>query len=74
MNTVFVYEEVLTDFTDGLVVLVARDENHAIEMLCVEFERNYEQLMEFEPGFLEPTAMYPTTAEAGSLHICWGGA
>lgn len=75
LYSVFVFEEVLTDWTDGLVVAVARDLARAHEMLAEECHMGtVEQLLQWEPGFAQPTAVYPTTASEERLHVCWGGA
>lgn len=73
MNTVFVFEDVLTDFVPGMVVLVARDLADSHRMLCQEFDYDIDSLLRWEPNFREPTAAYPTTGGYGDIRVVWGG-
>ncbi len=74
MNMVFVFEDVLKDWTSGQVVAVARDLTRAQELIAAEcHERTAESLVAWDYGFAQPTAVYPTTASEERVHICWGG-
>ena len=75
MYMVFVFEDVLTDYTSGQVVAVARDLKRAQELIGAEcYERTAESLVAWDNGFAQPTAVYPTTASEERVHVCWGGA
>jgi hypothetical protein len=74
MYMVFVFEEVLTDYTSGQVVVVAHDLTRAQELIAAEcHEGTVESLVAWDPGFAQPTAVYPTTASEERIHACWGG-
>lgn len=76
----YVFEDVLQDYTSGMVVLAAADLAGAQAVAFAQYNhrRDY-TLADFlveEPGFQKPTGVYPMaeSVPAGLLHEVYGGA
>lgn len=73
----YIFEGVLTDYTDGLAVIAAEDLSKAQALAYEEFRYRSENLQGFldrDPGFLEPAGVYPSSVvQAGVLHFVRGG-
>jgi hypothetical protein len=76
----YVFEDVLTDYTSGMVLITAESLDEAQQIAYDEFKRNYreEDLESFlirESGFAEPTASYLVGSEkvSGVRHVVYGG-
>ena len=74
---IFVFENVLTDFTSGLVVIAAESLRQAQELAYAEFGYRWETVEQFlndDEGFRREAACYPTQGvAAGVLHHVYGG-
>lgn len=74
---IFVFEDVLSDYTGGMAVIAAESQRHAQELAHAEFGRRFDKLEEFlneEAGFLQEVSCYPTQGvPAGVLHHVYGG-
>ena len=72
---VFVFEEVLTDYTHGMAVIVARSVERAQQIARTEFAHNktMEEFLEEEPGFMGPTARFPTGGVEEQIRYVFGG-
>ena len=72
---VFVFEDVLIDYTAGMAVIVARSVERAQEMAREEFgrHRTMEKFLEEEPGFMGPTARFPTQGAEEQIRFVFGG-
>lgn len=79
---VFVFENVLTDFTPGMAVIVANDLTRAQEIAMNEFPdwRTHHRDLEIwlanseNQGWRSPVASYPTSAQDEDFHYVYGGA
>jgi hypothetical protein len=72
MMNLYIFENVLADWTSGMAVIAADSLDRALA-LATETCGEYYTLE--EPGWKKPAAVYTNvdTAE-GVKHICWGGA
>lgn len=72
MKQMFVFENVLTDYTSGMVIVVASDHEECDRMLHKQFGGMMQQ---DEDGWNNPTIYpMPDNVESGVKHECWGGA
>lgn len=76
----FVFENVLCDYTDGMALIAAPDLQTAQELAFERFgfhwqETTVEQFLDKETGFQQPTGRYPLTEGSlpGVLHHVYGG-
>lgn len=67
----FVFEDVLYDYTAGMVVIAARNLERAREIAREQYEH-----FQNEPGWQRPTGVYGATGieREGVLHEVFGGA
>ena len=72
---VFVFEDVLIDYTAGMAVIVARSLTRAQEIARIEFGRHdsMEEFLKEEPGFKEPSAQFPTQGVEEQIRYVFGG-
>ena len=76
---IFVFEDVLTDYTSGMAVIAAESLRQAQELAHAEFGGRFDTLEQFledddGEGFRRETACYPTQGvSAGVLHYVYGG-
>ena len=74
---IFVFEDVLCDYTSGMAVIAAESLRHAQELAHAEFGARFNYLEDFlneEDGFRDAVAQYPTQGvPAGALHYVYGG-
>ena len=72
---VFVFEDVLEDYTPGMAVVVAPNLERAQELMwarCWGFD-DVAKFLEKNSGFKNPTGQYPTTSTEEGTHVCYGG-
>lgn len=77
----FVWENVLTDYTDGLVCVLAHNETEAWERMKATDKTAWLVLRgqpedredPREPHELDESATRPRCVEAPEAFICWGG-
>lgn len=72
----YVFEDVLYDYTSGMVVIAAATFDRAIEIARDKY--NYSEnidVIAIEPGWKKPTGIYGAQGilQEGILHECWGG-
>ena len=67
----FVFEDVLTDYTSGMVVIAAATQVRALEIAREQYGGN----VDIEPGWQRPTGVYGATGieREGILHEVFGG-
>lgn len=76
---VFVFEDVLQDWSFGMVVIVAESLERAQRMAWERFPhwdaKFFQDWLAHKDneGFREPEASYPTSAEVEALHYVYGG-
>ena len=73
---IYVFEDVLIDYTAGLVVIRAESLEQAQELARVEFGRwdSMDKFLANEDGFVTPAGCYPVPYdEARVLHYVYGG-
>ncbi len=72
---IYVFEDVLTDYTSGMAVVSAESLEQARELVLKEIFGGNTGMLNDDLGFTKPTGVYPTTAAApGVLHYVYGGA
>jgi hypothetical protein len=77
----FVFEDVLVDYSSGMVMIAANSLEEAQALAFDEFHRDYDDdettiadLCKREPGWASPTGVYETDNKvSGILHTVWGG-
>jgi hypothetical protein len=76
----FVFEDVLVDYTSGMVMIAADTLEEAQVLAFEEFHRDWDDETTFadlckrEPGWVSPTGVYETDNKvSGILHTVWGG-
>ena len=73
---IYVFGNVLEDYTPGQAVIAAETLEQAQALACEKFGfgDTVENFLAEEPGFCMPTGTYPTSGvEAGVLHYVYGG-
>lgn len=74
MLQLFVFDEVLTDYTDGMIVMVAESREEAIELYIEKHELDCED--RWDAGRIEElknSHWYALPLEKGSMAYCYGG-
>lgn len=68
----YIFEDVLFDYTGGMVAIAAYSVEGALE---IAREKYGDYCLENEEGWRKPTAVYAVGpgVEAGIRHECWGG-
>jgi hypothetical protein len=74
MLQLFVFDEVLTDYTDGIIVMVAESREEAIELYIEKQELDREVRWDAaQIEELESSHWYALPLEKGSMAYCHGG-
>lgn len=73
---VFIFKDVLHDYTAGMAVIVAENLTRAKQMAFDEFSYHDDTMAVFldkEYGFKVPVASLPTTETIEHMHFVYGG-
>ena len=76
----YVFEEVLTDYTDGMVMIAEHTLEDAQAIAFEQFghkwrDNTLEEFLQNQEGFRVPTGVYPLAenVKPGVLHFVYGG-
>ena len=74
MLQLFIFDEVLTDYTDGIIVMVAESREEAIELYIEKMALNRDDRFDASQiAELEVSHWYSLPLEKGSMAYCYGG-